>query len=117
MRSLVQSPVFTRIRRCIGNGEGLALLAAVFLIELMGQRSTDDVDDVPLVIMLPFLFVAGCSVVGYKDLPLTNGVLEAAMRLVNGVRARLVLSLGLDFHPERHPRLPAFTTLRRAVLV
>jgi hypothetical protein len=28
----------------------------------------------------------------------------------------LVLSLGLDFHPDRHPRLPAFTTLRRVVL-
>ena len=31
------------------------------------------------------------------------------------LRDRLVLSLGLDFHPGRSPRLPPFTKLRRAV--
>src|SRR5438552_13020801 len=109
MRSLVRSPVVTRMRRFVGNGELWVLLAAVIAIEALGMRSLDDMDDIPLVLMLPVLFFVGVSVVRYKDLPLTNGVLEAALRLINGIRARLVLSLGLDFHPERHPRLPAFT--------
>jgi hypothetical protein len=68
------------------------------------------------VLLLPMMFMTACSVARYRRLPLTNALLDAGIRLVSGLRERLVLSLGLDFHPDRHPRLPPFTTLRRAVL-
>ncbi|MGQ0552934.1 MAG: hypothetical protein ACT4PU_06915 [Planctomycetota bacterium] len=116
MRALLRSPVLSRLRSLAGNGEILLLLLAVAIIELAGPRATDDVDAVLLVLLLPGLFLVGCSLLRRRSLPLTSGLLETVLGAVQRLRGRLVLSLGLDFHPQRHPRLPAFTTLRRAVI-
>jgi len=117
MPRLLHSPTLTRLFRRISPWEALLLAVAVLGIEFLGSHATDDVGDIPWVLLMPLLFMIGCSVVRYRNLPLTHGLLDLALRGIQALRSRLVLSLGLDFHPDRHPRLPAFTTLRRAVLV
>ncbi|MHC4844782.1 MAG: hypothetical protein ACYTCU_01330 [Planctomycetota bacterium] len=116
MPNLLRNPVLTRLRRYVANGEGVVVLAAVLFTEMLGPHSRSDVDDIPWVLLLPLLFMTGCSVVRYRELPLTAAVLELIVRGVTALRTRLVLSLGLDFHPDRHPRLPAFTALRRGIV-
>jgi len=116
MRSLLRSPVLMRLARRVSPVEALALAVCVLLIELVGSHSHDDVDDMLWVLLLPLLFMSGCSVVRYRNLPLTKTLLESSLIAVQELRSRLVLSLGLDFHPDRHPRLPAFVTLRRMVV-
>lgn len=116
MPNLLRSPVLTRLRRFIANGECVVVLGAVLFTEILGPHSQGDVDDIPWVLLLPLLFMTGCSVVRYRELPMTAAVLGMVMRCVTALRARVVLSLGLDFHPARHPRLPAFTALRRGIV-
>ena len=116
MKHLLRSP---RLRNALGwltLPEAPLALTAVALIELLGPNSSDDVADIPFVLVLPLLFMLGCSVVRYRDLPLTRRLLALGVRLGARLRSRLVLSLGLDFHPERSPRLPAFRELDRAIL-
>jgi len=114
--NLLHSPVLTRLRRYVANGEGVIVLSAVLFTEILGRHSRSDVDDIPWVLLLPLLFMTGCSVVRYRELPLTAALLELIMRGVTALRSVLVISLGLDFHPDRHPRLPAFTALRRGIV-
>lgn len=116
MRNLMRSPVVTRLTRRVAPVEALAVAVCVLFIELVGSHSHDDVDDMLWVLLLPLLFMSGCSVVRYRRLPLTKSLLESLLSSVQELRSRLVLSLGLDFHPDRHPRLPAFVTLRRMVV-
>jgi len=116
MRSLLRSPVLTRLARRVAPVEALALAVCVLLIELVGSHSRDDVDDMLWVLLPPLLFMTGCSLVRYRRLPLTKSLLESSLGAVQELRSRLLLSLGLDFHPDRHPRLPAFVTLRRMVV-
>ena len=116
MRNLMRSPVVTRLTRRVAPVEALAVAVCVLFIELVGSHSHDDVDDMLWVLLLPLLFMSGCSVVRYRRLPLTKSLLESLLGSVHELRSRLVLSLGLDFHPDRHPRLPAFVTLRRMVV-
>ncbi|HZM00794.1 MAG TPA: hypothetical protein VFD43_11135 [Planctomycetota bacterium] len=116
MRTLLRSPVLMRLARRVAPVEALAVAVCVLLIELVGSHSRDDVDDMLWVLLLPLLFMTGCSLVRYKRLPLTKTLLEACLGAIQELRSRLVLSLGLDFHPDRHPRLPAFVRLRRMVV-
>lgn len=117
MRRLLTSPLLLRLRRSVSAVELAVLGALVLLIELFGAHSASDVADIPFVLMLAVLVPLAASLSRYRYLPLTSALLEAGARAVSRLRDRLQLSLGLDFHPERHPRLPAFTSLRRAVLV
>lgn len=116
MPSLLRSPLLMRLARRVAPVEALALAVCVLSIEVIGSHSHDDVDDMLFVLLPPLLFMTGCSLVRYKSLPLTKSLLESMMGAVQELRSRLVLSLGLDFHPDRHPRLPAFVTLRRMVV-
>lgn len=116
MRHLLRSPLLTRLSRHVTAAELLPLAIAVGMLELLGSRAADDLADVPWVLLLPLLFMTGCSVVRHRRLPLTARLLEGLLASIHALRARLVLSLGLDFHPERQPRLAPFTTLRRAQL-
>jgi hypothetical protein len=117
MLNLLSSPVLMRLRRYVANGESGVLLAAVLFTEVLGSHSKNDVDDIPWVLLLPLLFMTGCSVVRYRHMPMTAGLLELIVRGISALRTRLVLSLGLDFHPDRHPRLPAFTALRHGIMM
>ncbi len=117
MRRLLQSPLLLRLRRSVSVIELTGLLGTALLIELFAQRNPNDLWDIPFVLVLAMLGLVAASLSRYRELPLTSWLLELGSGLVSRLRERLVLSLGLDFHPERHPRLPAFTGLRRAVLV
>jgi hypothetical protein len=55
-------------------------------------------------------------VVRYRYLPLTQALIGVAARIADKLRQSVVLSLGLDFHPSRHPRLPPFAEMHRAGL-
>jgi hypothetical protein len=116
MPSLLHSPLITRLVRRVAPVEALAVAVCVLMIEVVGSHAHDDVDDMLWVLLLPLLFMTGCSLVRYKHLPLTKSLLDSVLGAVQELRSRLVLSLGLDFHPDRHPRLPAFVTLRRMVV-
>jgi hypothetical protein len=100
-------------RRLFIGPEALLLAALVILVEVAGPTSRDDVDDVLWVVLLPMLLMLGCSLARYRSLPLTVAVVELAISAFHSLRARLVVSLGLDFHPDASPRLPVFTALRR----
>ncbi len=117
MRRLLDSTLLLRLRRSVSLVELTGLLGTVLLIELFGAQSRSDAADIPFVLMLAVLVPLAASLSRYQPLPLTAAALDAGARLLSRLRDRLVLSLGLDFHPDRHPRLPAFTALRRAVLV
>jgi len=106
-----------QLRRLFVGPESLALAVTVLLIELVGPSSTSDLDDVPWVLMMPLLLAFGCSMARYHNLPLTRFVVVRIARGFAALRSRLAVSLGLDFHPERAPRLPPFVALRKAVLV
>ncbi len=117
MRRLLDRTFLLRLRRSVSAIELTGLLGTLLLIELFGTQSASDAADIPFVLMLAVLVPLAASLSRYRPLPLTAALLDAGGRLLGRLRAQLVLSLGLDFHPERHPRLPAFTALRRAVLV
>jgi hypothetical protein len=117
MDRLVVTQFMTGLRKLLVGPEALLLAMLVMLIETAGPGSVDDVDDVLWVVLLPMLFMAGCSMARYRQLPLTMFLVDQAVVGFRRVRARLVLSLGLDFHPEDSPRPERFTALRRAVLV
>ncbi len=116
MIGTVLNSTLARVRRYLTVPEAPLLFAAVLMIEMLGPHVPDDVADIPFVLVLPLLFMLGCSVVRYRHLPLTQAVVDLATGIAERMRARLVLSLGLDFHPERSPRLPPFLGLRRATL-
>jgi hypothetical protein len=117
MRRLLESTLLLRLRRSVSVIELAGLLGTALLIELFALNNPSDLLDIPFVIMLATLGLFAASLSRYRELPLTSRLLELGSALLTRLRERLVLSLGLDFHPERHPRLPAFTGLRRAVLV
>lgn len=117
MPRLLWTPTLEQVRRLLFGPESFVLAMVVALVELLGPTSADDVDDVVWVLLLPMLFMFGCSMARYRSLPLTTWLLESTVASARAVRDRLVLSLGLDFHPERSPRLPRFSALHRASLV
>jgi hypothetical protein len=119
MRRLLGSSLLLRLRRSISLVELAAVLSAALLVELAyaNNPNATDVLDIAFVMGLGAAALMAATLSRYRDLPLTSRLLDAGAALVTGLRERLVLSLGLDFHPERHPRLPAFTGLRRAILV
>jgi hypothetical protein len=117
MRRLLGSQLFMRIRRSVSFVELSVLLLVVMVIEVLGSQAADDVADSYLVLAVTVLAVVAASLSRYHELPLTTRLLDLLASAFGKLRERLVLSLGLDFHPERHPRLPAFTGLRRSVLV
>jgi hypothetical protein len=117
MRRLVDSSLLVRLRRSVSFVELAVLLLVVLVIEVLGSQARDDIADSYLVLAMTVLMVVAASLSRYHELPLTSRLLDALAGLFGKLRERLVLSLGLDFHPERHPRLPAFTGLRRSVLV
>ncbi len=105
------------LRRYLIGPEMLVLASTALLIELIGPTSKSDVDDIPWVVLLPLLLVLACSMARYQHLPLTRSLVVWAAGAVRRLRLKLVVSLGLDFHPERAPRLPPFIALRKAVFV
>lgn len=115
MDRLVVTQLFSGLRKLLVGPEALLLAMVVMLIETAGPSSIDDVDDVLWVVLLPMLFVAGCSMARYRRLPLTVLVIDWAVSSFRELRRRLVLSLGLDFHPDLSPRPERFTALVRAV--
>jgi|GEM_PF-1783238 len=117
MRRLLRSSLLVRLSRSISVIELSGLLGTALLIELFAQHNPNDFWDIPFVITLAMVVLLAASLSRYRELPLTTWLLDRGSGLLSRLRERLVLSLGLDFHPERHPRLPAFTGLRRAVLV
>ncbi len=117
MRSLLRSPRLQGALRLWTWPEAPLALVSVAMIELLGPNSADDIADIPFVLVLPLLLMLGCSVVRYRELPLTRAILRLASAWGDRLRSRLVLSLGLDFHPDRHPRLPAFHEMHRLVAV
>src|SRR5258705_11924828 len=119
MRRLIGSSLLLRLRRSISLVEVAAVLSAALLVELAyaNNPGATDVFDIAFVMGRGAAALMAATLSRYRTLPLTSRLLDAGAALVAGLRGRLVLSLGLDFHPERHPRLPAFTGLRRAILV
>lgn len=117
MRRLLHNSLLVRLRRSISFVELAVLMLVVLVIEVLGAQAKDDVADSYLVLAMTVLVVVAASLSRYHELPLTTRLLDVLAGLFGKLRERLVLSLGLDFHPERHPRLPAFTGLRRSVLV
>lgn len=103
----------TWLRRLVLGPESLALGAVILLVELLGPSSTDDLDDLAWVLFLPMLVMAGCSLARSRPMPLTTALVDVAVHFARRLRTRLVLSLGLDFHPRARPRPLPFTGLRR----
>lgn len=112
----VTGQLVATFRRLFVGPEAVLLAAFVLLVETAGPASRDDVDDVLWVALLPMLLTLGCSLARYRSLPLTAGLVEIAVGAFHHLRSRLVVSLGLDFHPEAGPRLPIFTGLRRGAV-
>ena len=114
------SQLVATFRRLFAGPESLLLAMVVILIEIAGPPSEGkvrrDLDDVVWVVLLPMLFMLGCSMARYRSLPLTSAVVDMAMQSFQRMRTRLVVSMGLDFHPEAGPRLPPFTSLRRTAI-
>ncbi len=104
------------LRTWLRSPEVLCAAVLVLAIELFGPHGRNDIDDILWVLMVPLLFMAGCSMMRYRPMPLTQTVIRWSVRAASWLRSRLVLSLGLDFHPTRHPRLQPFTGLRRTVM-
>lgn len=105
------------LRRYLVGPESLVLASTVLLLELIGPTSKSDIDDIPWVVLLPLLAVLACSVARYQHLPLTRSLVVWAAAAFRRARAKLVVSLGLDFHPQRSPRLLPFIALRKAVFI
>lgn len=105
------------VRRYLVGPEALVLASTVMLLELIGPTSKSDVDDIPWVVLLPMLLVLACSMARYQHLPLTRSLVVWAASAFRRIRSRLVVSLGLDFHPARSPRLQPFIGLRKGVFV
>lgn len=103
-------------RRLFVGPEALLLAVVVLLVEVAGPTSRDDVDDVLWVVLLPMLVMLGCSLARYRSLPLTAALVELLADGFHRLRSRLIISLGLDFHPDAGPRLPMFTGLRRVAV-
>lgn len=116
MSRTVVSQYLGQARRLLVSPEMLVVAAAVLVIEVIGPASKDDVDDIPWVLLPAILFLFGCQMARHRSLPLTAGIVDVTYRVFRRLRRRLVLSLGLDFHPERSPRLTPFTGLRRGVM-
>lgn len=102
-----------RARRVLWTWEAFCAAVIVLAIEVSGPLNDSDVDDTVWVLVLPLLFLFGCTVIRFPHMPLTQVLLEQSLRVATWLRARLALSLGLDFHPRRANRLPIFQTLRR----
>lgn len=102
-----------RARRVLWTWEAFCAGVIVLAIEVSGPLNARDIDDVLWVLLLPMLFLFGCTVIRFPHMPLTQVLLEQSLRTATWLRARLALSLGLDFHPRQANRLPAFQTLRR----
>jgi len=115
MDRLVVTQLMSGMRRLLLGPEALLLAMVVMLIETAGPSSVDDVDDVLWVVLLPMLFMASCSMARFRQLPLTLFLVDQAVMGFRRLRSRLVLSLGLDFHPEASPRPERFTALQRTV--
>jgi len=118
MARTVPGTLLSSLRRHVVGPEALVLSGTAVLIELVGPTSTSDVDDVPWVLLLPMLIAFGCTFAARQhDLPLTRWLVTRSVAAFRRLRERLVVSLGLDFHPERAPRLPPFVALRKAATV
>ncbi len=115
MDRLVATQLFSGLRKLLVGPEALLLAMVVMLIETAGPSSVDDVDDLLWVFLLPMLFVAGCSMARHRRLPITVLVIDWALSSFQLLRRKLVLSLGLDFHPHLSPRPERFTGLGRLV--
>jgi hypothetical protein len=117
MDRTVTGQFVSQLRKLFIGPEILVLACTVALIEFAGPSSTSDIDDVPWVVLLPMLLILGVSVARVRPLVITCCLVNAASRILGELRDRLVISLGLDFHPERSPRLPPFVAIRKAVFV
>lgn len=95
--------------------EALVLAVLVALIELLGPNSVDDLNDIVWVLLLVLVPLTGFSLAQTRSMPLTRALVTGVLRFTQRLRRRLVLSLGLDFHPGRSPRPLPFTGMRRAV--
>ncbi|MFT7463276.1 MAG: hypothetical protein ACI9EF_001620 [Pseudohongiellaceae bacterium] len=115
MDRLVATQLFSGLRKILVGPEALLLAMVVMLIETAGPSSVDDGDDVLWVVLLPMLFVAACSMARHRRLPLTVMVIDWAVASFSHLRRKLVLSLGLDFHPKMSPRPERFMGLARGV--
>ena len=114
MDRTVTGSLLSTLRRAVVGPEALVVAGTAILIELVGPTSTSDVDDVPWVLLLPMMAAFGCSFAARQhDLPLTRWMVAKTARVFTVLRSKLVVSLGLDFHPGRSPRLPPFVTLRK----
>lgn len=103
--------------RLVLGPEALLLGMLFALIEVVGPVSSqDDLDDVLWVVLPPALFAAAGNMARYRSLPLTAFLVGQAVILFHRLRDKLVLSLGLDFHPDDRPRLRPLTSLRRGVV-
>ncbi|GJM22133.1 MAG: hypothetical protein DHS20C15_20480 [Planctomycetota bacterium] len=104
-----------RLGRLALGPEALVLAVLVALIELLGPNSSDDLDDIVWVLLLVLVPLSGFSLAQTRSMPLTRTLITKALLLTRRLRSRLVLSLGLDFHPGRSPRPAPFKGMRRAV--
>ncbi len=105
------------LRRLLVGPEWLVVATFVLMIELMAPTVESDVDDITWVIVMPMLLSLGCIMATHQHLPLMSGLVTWASKLFKRMRRNLVVSLGLDFHPERAPRLAPFVTLRKGVFI
>ncbi len=103
-----------RARRVLLTWEAFCAGVVILAIEVSGPLNKRDVDDILWVLLLPLLFLFGCTVIRFPHMPLTQVFIEQSLRTATWLRSRLALSLGLDFHPRRSNCLPPFHTLRRS---
>ncbi|MED5330674.1 MAG: hypothetical protein VX916_05230 [Planctomycetota bacterium] len=114
---LFQKPIFRfALRTYFWNGEGLCLGILVLAMELLGPRTAGDVHDIPWVLSMALLAMFGISLIQYRSMPLSQSIMRRGLGALAALRSRLVLNLGLDFHPSQTPAPPPFAALRRGIL-